>query len=141
MLLVEIAMTEFESTWWSIELLPGWRAECEDSCTTISSEKGVGALQVSAYHHEGESVSEKDLSEFSEGEYPEGVEVKEYDSGALSGLHVSFSENGRYWRKWWLRKDSLLLFVTYTCEVENRDSEIENVDQMIAALKPKAPAS
>ena len=73
MLLVEIAITEFESTWWSIELLPGWRAECEDSCTTISSEKGVGALQVSAYHHEGESVSEKDLSECEPAHLPLGM--------------------------------------------------------------------
>ena len=88
--LVEKMMREFESTWWSIELVPGWYAEREDCCTTISSEEGVGALQVGAYHHNGEPVSEKDLSEFSEGEYPESVIVLDHRLGAFSGLHVPF---------------------------------------------------
>ena len=132
---------EFESTWWSIELLAGWRVEQEDVCTAISSEEGIGVLQVSAYHNAREEVSEKDLSEFSEGDYPEGVIVLEHKFGAFRGLHVSFPENGTYWRKWWLRKDSLLLFVTYNCSVENQNREYAAVDQMVAALKPKAPAA
>jgi len=139
--LVEIMMKEFESAWWSIELVRGWYAEREDSCTTIWSEDDVGALQVSAYHHDGELVSEKDLSEFSEGEYPESVSVLDLRLGSFTGLHVSFSENGTYWRKWWLRKDSLLLFVTYNCSVENQNCEYAAVDQMVAAIKPKAPAA
>jgi hypothetical protein len=139
--LVEIVMKEFESTWWSIQLPTGWRADREDSCTTISSETGVGALQVSAYQHEGEAVSEKDLSEFSEGDYPEGVSVIDHRFGAFTGLHVSFSENGMYWRKWWLCKDSLLLFVTYNCSVENQNAEYAAIDHMVAAIKPRAPAA
>jgi hypothetical protein len=134
-------MKEFESTWWSIELLQGWCAEREDCCTSISSEKGAGVLQVSAYHHDGEPVSETDLAEFSEGDYPEGVSLIDHRFGAFTGLHVSFSENGMYWRKWWLRKDSLLLFVTYNCNVENQNAEYAAIDQMVAAIKPKAPAA
>jgi hypothetical protein len=116
--LVEIMTKHFQSTWWSIEVLPGWSAKREDTCTTILSEKGVGALQVSAYHNDDGPVSERDLSEFSEGEYPDGVSENHHQLGAFSGLHVSFSENGTYWRKWWLRKDFLLLFATYNCSVE-----------------------
>lgn len=132
-------MKEFKSTWWSIELLPGWYAEREDGCTTISSEEGLGALQVSAYHHDGEPVSGKDLSEASKGEYPESLSVLDHRLGTFTGLHVSFSENGTYWRKWWLRKDSLLLFVTYNCSVENQIAEYAAVNQMVATLKPKTP--
>jgi hypothetical protein len=56
----------------------------------------------------------------------------------FGGLQVSFSENRRYWRKWWLRKDSLLLFVTYNCAAEDQDAEVSEVDELIATLKPKS---
>jgi hypothetical protein len=134
-------MEKFESAWWSIELLPGWRAKLEDLCTSISSDQGVGALQVSAYKHDDRKVSDRDLYDFSEGEYPSGVEVKINQSGAFRGLQVSFTENGRYWRKWWLCNDTLLLFVTYNCSVQDQDREATNVDQIIATLKSKVPAA
>jgi hypothetical protein len=133
-------MEEFKSTWWSIELLPTWSAEQEESCTSICSENDVGALQVSAYRKSDRSVSEKDLVELSEGQYPTGVSVDNFESSAFKGLQVSFSQTGKYWRKWWMHEGSLLLFITYTCNLEDQDVESEQVDQMIGTLKAKEPA-
>ena len=133
-------MQEFESTWWSINLLPDWHAEQGVSCTTLWSDDGVGALQVSAYKKTDESVSEKDISELSEGGYPYGAEVKSDRSGVFKGIQASFSENGKYWRKWWLCSDSLMLFITYNCDVEDQRIEVEKVEQMISTLNPKVPA-
>ena len=134
-------MQEFESIWWSINLLPDWCAEQENSCTSLWSYEGVGALQVSAYKKTDEVVSEKDISELSEGGYPEGAEVNDDLSGAFKGIRVSFSENGKYWRKWWLCNDSLMLFITYNCDVEDQRIEIEKVEKMISTLKPKVFAA
>lgn len=126
------------SNWWSIELLPGWRAEQDDSCVTISCERGVGALQISAYEHEPQPVSAQDLDELSEGEYPADAMVNEGLFGEFKGLCVSFSVNEKYWRKWWLANRSLLLFVTYNCDVADRNRETQEIDQMIATLKNRA---
>ena len=128
-------MKEFESSWWSIELFPGWRAQQDDACTTISSETGVGALQISAYEHEGQPVTAQDLYELSEGQYPADAKANEGIFGQFKGLCVSFSANENYWRKWWLANHSLLLFVTYNCDVADRTREIESIEQMIATLK------
>lgn len=130
-----MAKREFKSSWWSIELFPGWRAEQDDSCTTISEDRGVGALQISVYEHEGQPVSAKDLYELSKGEYPADAKVNEGLFGQFKGLCVSFSANEKYWCKWWLANHSLLLFVTYNCDVADRNREIERIDQMIATLK------
>ena|SRR5258705_642967 len=132
---------EFTSSWWSIELPLGWSAEREESCTNIWSEDGVGALQISAYQRDGEPVSDEDLYDFAEREYPEGVRVLNENCGQFSGLNVSFLVENSYWRKWWLRNGSLFLFVTYNCNVEEQGLERSAVDQMLATLKPKAPAS
>src|SRR5258705_9121520 len=122
--LVELVMEEFKSTWWSISLLPAWRAEQEESSTSIWSEHGVGALQVSAYKND-RSVLGKDLAQLSEGEYPSGVPVSDFKSSGFKGLQVSFSQNGKYWRKWWLHDGPLLLFVTYNCNAEDQDVQTE----------------
>ena len=47
---------EFTSAWWTIELPPDWSAEREESCTSIWSEDGVGAIQISSYQHDGEGL-------------------------------------------------------------------------------------
>jgi len=127
---------EFTSRWWTIELASGWSAKSEESCSSITAEVGVGALQISAYGCTGGPVTEGTCMSLLKGEYPAGVEVLNHNFGQFSGLNVSFSVEKVYWRKWSLRNGSLLLFVTYNCDTEEKDIERSAVDQMLATLKP-----
>jgi hypothetical protein len=46
------AMSEYRSSWWSIDLLPGWSADEQPDCVAFARDDGVGALQISAYKHD-----------------------------------------------------------------------------------------
>lgn len=92
---------EYTSSWWSIELLSGWNAEEEKSYVSFSAEHGVGALQISAYRHDGETVTDEDLNDFAEDELVYGVipeDVSCGDFGSVLSWIRCESEEGSGWK-------------------------------------------
>lgn len=128
---------EFISDWWTIELEGGWFAEREGECTNIWREDGVGALQISAYRHETEPVPETDLAEFIGNEIPTNIAQQKTKAGEFSGLRVDYIEEGKFWRKLWVTKGSLLVFVTYNCGAEDQTIERTSVEKMLRSLKSR----
>jgi hypothetical protein len=47
---------------------PGWGAEDDGTCVTLTHEDGVGPLQISAYQRNDGAVTDEDLREFAEDE-------------------------------------------------------------------------
>jgi hypothetical protein len=126
---------EYKSSWWSIELSSDWSAEEEEVCVTFSAERGVGALQVSAYRRGDESVTDEDLNDFAEDELVDGGVPQNVSCGAFRGIAVSYVEGGWFRRKLWLRSGSLLLYVTYNCGSKDKGVEVESVNRMLSSLK------
>jgi hypothetical protein len=125
----------YKSAWWSVELPDTWKANKEEDCVTFTSENDVGALQISAYRREDKEVNNDELLHFAEDELVEGVELQDISCGEFTGLGISYLVDSNYWRKWWLWKGSLLLYVTYTCSAEKRFVEEEAVNQIMSSLK------
>jgi hypothetical protein len=128
---------EYQSSWWTIELASGWNAENEEGCVTFSAEHGVGALQISAYRHDDETVTEDDLNDLAEDELIDGTSPEDVSWGDFRGVTISYVEASSFWRKLWLRSGSLLLYVTYNCAAENHAVEIEFVNRMLRSLKSR----
>lgn len=120
---------------WSIKLPVNWQPDEEENCVTFTAENGVGALQISAYRHDNKDVTYKDLLGFAEDKLVEGVELQNITCGEFTGIGISYLVDGNYWRKWWLWRGSLLLYVTYNCSAEERLVEMDSVDQMMSSLK------
>ena len=127
----------YTSSWWSIELPSGWSAEREEDCVTFTAESGVGALQVSAYRHNGEAVTDEDLNDFAEVEFVAGIIPQDISCGDFRGIAISYVGGDRFWRKLWLRSGSLLLYVTYNCAAEDQAIEVESVNGMLRPLKSR----
>ena len=126
---------QFESAWWSIELPTGWVGGREDTCASFWSENGVGALQISAYYRDAVAVTDSELYDFAKDELIEGATPQDSNCGEFNGITVSFFNGQKFWRKWWLRSDSLLLYVTYSCDVTDRTVESETVNRILTTLK------
>src|SRR5262245_39658391 len=100
---------------WTLELARGWGAGADEHCVTITHPDGVGALQVSAHRRKGRALSRDDILEATELE-PEALpHLAEQDWGDFHGFQLIFSDGEVFWRKWWLAKGNLLLFVSYNC--------------------------
>ncbi len=129
-------MSEYRSSWWSIDLLPGWAADEQPECVAFIRDDGLGALQISAYKHDSGTISAGDLDDFTKGEFPDNARLEPVTYGALSGVGVDFITDGNFWLKQWLHDGPLLLYATYNCDAADRAVELSDVNRMIATLKP-----
>ena len=127
---------QFKSTWWSIELSPGWTAEQEEKCASFWRDDGVGALQISAYRHDSGIVPKDDVDDFTKGEFPEETALQTVSCGAFAGVGVSYVVDGQFWLKRWVHQGPLLLYVTYNSDAGDQEAEMQAVNQMLATLKP-----
>ena len=128
---------EYKSSWWAVMLPSDWSAEEEEDCVTLSAERGVGAMQISAYRRDGEPVTNEDLNDLAGDELTDGPIPQNVSCGDFRGIAVSNFSDERFWRKFWLRSGSLLLYVTYNCAAEDRAAEVEAVNQMLSSLKSR----
>ena len=103
-------MSEYRSSRWSIDLLPGWSAEEQPECVAFFRDDGVGALQISAYQHDSGTIPADDLDDFKAGEFPDDARLEPVTCGSLSGVGVDYVADGNFWLKRWLDNGPLLLF-------------------------------
>jgi hypothetical protein len=132
---------EFQAPWWSIQVARGWFSEQEDGCATFWREDGVGALQISAHSHGSGIVPENDLDIFTQGEFPDGAALELVRCGEFEGVGVDFVKDGKFWRKRWVHKGGLLVYVTYNSDSQDQSVETEAVNEMLTSLKSRSPAA
>lgn len=126
--------SEYKSTYWTINYPSHWIVRKHKEGFSFYSENGVGALQISAYSKDDE-VTERDLIEFAKEEVPEGEDLSKAAIGKYSGIESDFKLADHYWRMWFLRKNQVMLFMTYNCEFEVKNEEREIIDQIVSTLK------
>jgi hypothetical protein len=54
--------------------------------------------------------------------------------GDFSGYQHDYVEGTSFLRQWWLANDSVVIFVTYRCDVEMRELETDAIDAMVRSL-------
>lgn len=96
--------------------------------------EGFGALQFSSVRKTGQAVTDADLREFAD-EDLNGREARDVSLGDFVGITLDFAQAGVYWRKWWLRSGSVLLFVTYNCDSGEEAWEAATVDTILGSLR------
>ena len=131
----------YESAWWSVELPSGWLGSDDDGRVTFIDVGGTGALTISAYRPNGQEVTDQDLEEFSQRNPEEIYSLQKVSYGSFVGIETCERTVTRYWRKYWLRAGSTLLFVTYNCKSVDEGVEDREVDQILhsLALNESAP--
>ena len=127
----------YESSWWSIELPTDWCAEQDESCVSFTAGKGAGALQISAYKHEGAIVSSDDMRDFAKDELRNDSITENVLYGDFKGIEISYFEADSFWRKLWLRSGAVLLYVTYNCASEKYGVEGETVTRILSSLQSR----
>ena len=113
----------------------GWYSKEEEDCVTFSADRGIGALQISSYRRENEIVTDEDLYNFAENELVEAITPERVSCGDFDGITISYDEDETFWRKFWLRSNSLLLYVTYNCDLKSKIVELAYINLMLSSLK------
>ena len=123
-------MSVLESQWWMLELPEEWQASQDDEMIIVADQDGVGEIAITTLEKEGGDVSEVELLEFTEG-LGQGVPA---EVSGLQGFYFEYQEEGDALREWYLRADSLLMFITYACDAENAGMDDGAVDEILSTL-------
>lgn len=126
-------MSTFRSENWKIELLPEWVGEVDEDCSTIYHPDGVGALQISAFVKDSE-VTEEDLKGFAKDHIEAGARLSPLNAEGFKGFTFAFGVENEFWQFWYVSAGNVALFITYNCEANDRDYEVEDIRTMVASV-------
>ena len=126
----------YDSDLWSVDLPPGWQVREHEICTSFFREDGVGALQVGAFLHEYQEITDPDLLEINEEAGNEDAPVLAFSSDHFKGFSTRFSTEEAHWGRWLLRAGRLLVHVTYNCNLENAGVEDHEVYEIVMTFRP-----
>lgn len=129
-------MNVLETEWWSVVLPPEWWAEAEEESILIGDRDGVGSIEISTLHKEAGDVDPDTLREIAESTSEQNVDWGFSRLGEFSGLEAGYVREGAAIREWYVACGALMLFITYSCDEENRGLDAAAVDELLDTLLP-----
>jgi hypothetical protein len=124
----------YRSSWWSIELQPGWTASEGADCVSFSAAPSKGVLQASAIRKPSGSVTLEDLYEFASDPASQGTGFRTVAIGDISGIASERVKNTRYWKEWWLKKGSTMVYLTYNAPDASKEREVSAIDKIVSSI-------
>ena len=59
--------------------------------------------------------------------------------GDYSGYQYDYTERSSAYRQWWLVNERSMIFVTYQYDPESKDSDTEEIDEIVRSIEVKSP--
>lgn len=131
-------MNVLETEWWSCALPVEWWAEAEEETILIGDQDDVGCIEISSLFKEQGAFDKDEVAALARSESPD---INEWDSvvlGDFPGVSGRLIEDDAAIREWYVAADNVLLFITYSCEVENDRMDDAAVDEILDTLMAKA---
>ena len=125
----------YKAEWWSIDLLPEWTLREEAECTSFFARPQLGVLQVSAVRKPTGGITQEDVAEFAYDSRTPRSAIQPVSTSHTSGLYAEYQQDNLYWREWWLKGKSGLLFVTYNVPLSRKESESLAINALISSLR------
>ncbi|MEM1403314.1 MAG: hypothetical protein AAGG55_08290 [Pseudomonadota bacterium] len=124
-------MRVLEAGDWSLLLPEEWFAEQEDDAIIVGDRDGVGCLEISELRSERGHFTDDEVREIAE----LGDEGSSVTAGSFTGLYASFREDDAALREWYLSVEGLMLYVTYSCDLDNQGLDDAVVDEIMGTLR------
>ena len=127
-------MNVLETEWWSMAVPPEWWADAEDDSILVGDRDDVGCIEISTLHRESGEFSEAEVRQLAIDNAEQSLDWTAVSRGDFSGMRSSYTEDDAALREWYLASGSILLFITYSCDVENRGMDDAAVDELLDTL-------
>ncbi len=127
-------MNVLETEWWSMGLPPEWWAEAEEDSILVGDHDGVGCIEISTLHKEAGEFDADSLRQIAADESEQSLDWEEATLGDFKGLRASYVEEDAAIREWYVATGSMMLFITYSCDEENRGMDDAAVDELLDTL-------
>jgi hypothetical protein len=127
-------MNVLETEWWTLALPPEWWAETEDDAILVGDRAGVGCIEITTLQKEQGEFDQATVKEIARSEAPGGQDWNPAELGDFRGVLRDYLDEDAAIREWYVAQGPLLLFITYSCEEENRGMDAAAVDQLLDTL-------
>ncbi|MFV8820090.1 hypothetical protein [Haliea sp. E17] len=128
-----------ETEWWTLELPPEWWADSEEESILIGDRDDVGCIEISTLHRDSGVFSAGEVAQIAEDGSEQRLPWKSVNLGEFSGVAAAWEEEGAAIREWCVADAGMLLFITYSCDVDHRGLDDAAVDAILATLRVLAP--
>ena len=127
-------MNVLETEWWSLALPPEWWAEPEEESIVIGDRDSVGCIEITTLHREQGEFDSGAVREVASSQSGAEADWRAATLGEFTGVTADYLEDGVAIREWYLANGPLLLFVTYSCDEENRGMDDAAVEELLDTL-------
>lgn len=127
-------MNVLETEWWSLAIPPEWWADSEDDSILIGDRDEVGCIEISTLHKEKGEFSAREVEVIARGEAEQPLDWRKVTLGEFSGVGSAYLEEGAAIREWYVAHGPMLLFITYSCDEDNRGMDDAAVDELLDTL-------
>jgi hypothetical protein len=129
-------MNVLETEWWSLGVPVEWWAEQEEDTIVIGDRDGVGTIQISTLRREQGEFQAEEVAGIARDNGDASWDWQQATLGDFSGVSCDYLEETDAVREWYLARGPLLLFVTYSCDQENRGLDLSAVEEILETLAP-----
>ena len=127
-------MKKFSGEYWIVNLPDAWLGESEAGFDVIYDPEGVGELQISGSCHD-QLIEYDDLYELAAEHIEAGAEEEQVEFGEFSGITLEYEVDDELIREWYLKSGSIMLFITYSCLLEDEGKEDDVVESVLESLR------
>lgn len=125
-------MNILETQWWSMALAPEWWADHEEDSVLVGDQDEVGCIEITTLRTDAESFEADTLQEMAQ--TAADTQWQAAAVGDFSGLSTRYEEEGAAIREWCVASGATALFITYSCDLENRGMDDAAVDELLDTL-------
>ena len=127
-------MNVLETEWWTLILPPEWWADSQEDSILIGDRDEVGCIEISTLHKDDGEFTRDNLEEIA-AEGSEGSQAwRAAALGEFTGFTDEFVEEDTAIREWYVANGAVMLFITYSCDLENQGMDNAAVDELLDTL-------
>ena len=128
-------MNILQTEWWTIGVPPEWWAEQEEDIIVIGDRDEVGCIEITTLCRDQGDFGRTEVEEIARANAESDWTWQAASLGAFDGIGCSYQEEEDAVREWYLANGPVLLFVTYSCELENQDLDEAVVNEILQTLE------
>lgn len=127
-------MNVLETDWWTLALPPEFWAETEEESILIGDRDEVGCVEITTLLRDEGAFEGAEVRALALEELPQVAEWAAVTLGDYAGWRGSFEEDQAAIRSWFVAGEDQLLFITYSCDLDNAGMDDAAIDDMLGTL-------
>lgn len=128
-------MNMLETEWWTIAVPSEWWADQEDETILIGDRDDVGCIEITTLCKDRGIFDEQEVCEIANSDRQIPVNWESIGLNELAGIYGSYKEEDSSIREWYLSTGALLLFISYSCDIENEAMDDAAVNEILDTLE------